>query len=225
MRSVAHHGARPIARRKPSRSSGEIMIAFPPPYSIRSRSRDSAGLDSADRVRVTLVMLEVAIFHLSGPLWIRSSGPSTRYCVESNIQRGKPAPTTPMQAAPRRPRPLTRVAKMYAPSSAAAAAMHIKPASQTSIFEGKFTLTSNPQVNETVTLPTGRLFRSNYWRSCDEATRARSGTQIRETNSAAKRSRRPRVSRCAQACRRNGVGRFPSARARQFQCEFSRLTA
>ena len=201
------------------------MIAFPPPYSIRSRSRDSAGLDSADRVRVTLVMLEVAIFHLNGPLWMRSSEPSTRYCVESNIHRGSPAPTTPMQNAPRRPRPLTRDAKTYPPSSAAAAAMHIKPASQTSIFEGKFTLKSNSQVNETHTLPTGRLRRINSWHSCDEATRARSGTQIRETNSAAKRSRRPRVSRCAQACRRNGVGRFPSARARQFQCEFSRLTA
>ena len=198
------------------------MIAFPPPYSIRSRSRDSAGLDSADRVRVTLVMLEVAIFHLSGPLWIRSSGPSTRYCVESNIQRGKPAPTTPMQAAPRRPRPLTRVAKMYAPSSAAAAAMHIKPASQTSIFEGKFTLTSNPQVNETVTLPTGRLFRSNYWRSCDEATRARSGTQIRETNSAAKRSRRPRVSRCAPEHLDARVLRVPYRRA-HLSCSVSFL--
>lgn len=189
MRSVAHHGARPIARRKPSRSSGEIMIAFPPPYSIRSRSRDSAGLDSADRVRVMLVMLEVAIFHLNGPLCMRSSEPSTRYCVESNIQRGKPAPTTPMQNAPRRPRPLTRDAKTYPPSSAAAAAMHIKPASQTSIFEGKFTLISDPQANETHTLPTGRLLRINYWRSCDEATRARRDSRICETNSDAYQSR------------------------------------
>jgi hypothetical protein len=50
-------------------------------------------------------------------------------------------------------------------------------------------LTSDPQVNETVTLPTGRLFRSNYWHSCDEATRARCDSQICETNSAPNRNR------------------------------------
>jgi hypothetical protein len=50
-------------------------------------------------------------------------------------------------------------------------------------------LISDPQVNETVTLPTGRLFRSNYWRSCDEATRAWCDAQICETNSDAYQSR------------------------------------
>ncbi|MCY1314167.1 hypothetical protein D9M70_647790 [compost metagenome] len=57
-----------MSRTNCSLSRGEIMSDLPRPYSMRSRSSESAGLDSGLEVGVMLVISTAGMLHLNGPL-------------------------------------------------------------------------------------------------------------------------------------------------------------